>query len=201
MRPATRRRAVARTVTTGLVLSWAAALSACGAASDPAARTSPDVAACVPVDGALATGATLEGRAGTYRLEMMSDDGQRRSVGMLTLMPQPDSLRRVDGVTSPLFGSTTARPTEVGAPEVGGLDSVDPAAPGVLALERDRDEGRSVILRLGSALNRRDVTYYDAASLVLDVLRIDAGGFAGAWRGEVGARSSRGHFCATRQEG
>ncbi len=93
------------------------------------------------------------------------------------------------------------RPPDVGAPTIGGLDSMDPAAPGVLVLERDRDEGRSVLLTLGSALNRRDVTLFDAASVALDVRRIDADGFAGAWRGEVWARSSRGYFCAVRQAG
>jgi len=185
----------------GLAMTCVAILSACGATPVPAPRTSPADAACVPVDGVLAPGSTLEGGAGAYRLEMFSEDGQRWTAGELTLVVQPDSLRVVNGATSPLFGSTTAVPNGVGAPTVGGLDSVDPAAPGVLVLERDTDEGRSVALSLGSAVNRRGVVLFDAASVVLDVLRLDAGGFAGAWRGEVGARSSRGYFCATRQEG
>ena len=179
-----------------LALACAAVLSACGAPSEETPRTSPVDAACVPVDGSLTAGATLEGRAGAWRLELVSDDGQQRSVGALTLVAQPDSLRSMDGAVSPLFGSTTVRPTDVGAPAVGGLESVDPAAPGVLVVERDADDGRSVVLRLGSSLNRRGVTYFDAATVVLDVRRVDADGFAGDWRGEVGVRSTRGHFCA-----
>ncbi len=181
-----------------VAVACATVLCACAAALESTPGAAPSDVACAPVAGPLGEGSTLEGRAGVYRLEMLDEDGGRRTAGTLTLVAQPDSMRSVAEATSTLFGSTTARPADVGAPTVGGLESIDPSAPGVLVLERERDQGRSVVLSLGSALNRRDMTYFDAASVVLEVLRIDADGFAGDWRGEVGARTSRGYFCAAR---
>jgi hypothetical protein len=181
-----------------VTIAVAALLSACAAAPEPPFDPAPADGPCVPMAGVIGEGTTLDGRAGVYRLEMINEDGERRTAGTLTLVAQLDSMRTVGEATSTLYGSTTARPADVGAPAVGGLESLDPAAPGVLVLEGNGDGGRSVLLRLGSGLNRRDVTYFDAASVVLEVRHVDADGFAGNWRGEVSTRSTRGHFCAVR---
>ena len=156
---------------------------------------------CAPVSGRLAAGATLAGRIGAYGLtlvEVRNGVHARRAQGVLTLRRQPPEHFMLGTVSTPLYGFTDIDLRAVGAHRVGDPASKNPNAPGALVLESDHDGKRRILLRLGAEANRRDRSLFDGAYTVLEVLKIDAGGFAGTWRS--GARLSRtgGYFCARR---
>jgi hypothetical protein len=163
---------------------------------------------CVPPEGPLAADASLEGRAGEYRLVMVEEiDGNpaRTVEGSLTLLPQPEALRRfagsaggsIPGVTSPLFGSTDVNVEGVGAVRVGSLSSEEPDSPGVLVIESDTGAGQSILVRLGSDANRRDLVRFDGGYAVLNVVEITTESFGGTWSSGARGPDSEGFFCAT----
>jgi len=165
-------------------------------------------AACVPPAGPVASDASLEGRAGEYRLTMIEQvDGSpaRTTEGALTLLAQVESLRQfagsaggsIPGVTSPLFGSTDVNVEGVGAVRVGSLSSEDPESPGVLVIESETGTGLSILLRLGSDANRRDLVRFDGGYAVLTVVEITEESFNGTWSSGVRGPDSEGFFCAT----
>jgi len=165
---------------------------------------------CVPSEGALATEASLEGRVGDYRLTMVEEvDGTptRTVEGSLVLLTQVESLRRfegsaggsIPGVTSPLFGSTDVNLEAVGAVRVGNLSSQDPASPGVLVIESETGTSPSILLRLGSDANRRDLVRFDGGYAVLRVVEITAESFSGTWASGARGPDSEGFFCAMQQ--
>jgi len=165
-------------------------------------------AACVPPAGPLASDASLEGRAGEYRLTMVEQvDGSpsRTTEGSLTLLAQVESLRQfaggaegsIPGVTSPLFGSTDMNVEGVGAVRVGSLSSENPESPGVLVIESETGAGPSILLRFGSEANRRNLVRFDGGYTVLNVVEITAESFSGTWSSGARGPNSEGFFCAT----
>ena len=100
--------------------------------------------------------------------------------------------------STPLYGTAHVDLKAVGAHRVGDIGSYAPDAPGVLALEFVRDGARYILLRFGSAANRRDTMLYDGAYTVLEVHEISADGFSGSWRSGSNSSRAGGHFCATR---
>ena len=164
--------------------------------------------ACVRPEGALAADASLEGRGGDYRLTMVEevDGAPTRTVeGSLVLLTQAEPFRQfegsaggsIPGVTSPLFGSTDVNVEAVGAVRVGSLSSQDPASPGVLVIESETGTGPSILLRLGSDANRRDLVRFDGGYAVLTVVEITAESFRGTWSSGARGPGSAGFFCAT----
>ena len=164
-------------------------------------------APCVPPEGPLAADASLEGRAGEYRLTMVEEvDGSplRTATGSLVLLTQVESLRRfagsagssIPGVTSPLFGSTDVNVEGVGAIRVGNLSSEDPAAPGVLVIESETGTGPSILLRFGSDANRRNLVRFDGGYTVLTVVDITEETFNGTWSSGARGPEAGGFFCA-----
>ena len=163
----------------------------------------PQTDACLPAVARPRAGATLVGAAGRYGLTLVeTGDGARSVRGTLMLYRQAQGLDALGGASTPLYGATDANLRDVGAHRVGDTASVDPRAPGVLALEFDRDGKRVVLLRLGSDANRRDAMLYDGAYTVLEVRDVAADGFTGSWRSGPGTppivRATGGYFCARR---
>ena len=165
-------------------------------------------AACIPPAGPAASDASLEGRAGEYHLTMVEQvDGSpsRTTEGSLTLLAQVESLRQFTGsaggsiprVTSPLFGSTDMNVEDVGAVRVGNLSSEDPESPGVLVIESETGAGPSILLRLGSDANGRNLVRFDGGYTVLNVVEITAESFSGTWSSGTQGPDSEGFFCAT----
>ena len=163
--------------------------------------------ACVPPGRPVASDASLEGRAGEYRLTMVEEvDGSpsRTVEGSLTLLSQVESLRQfsgsaggsIPGVSSPLFGSTDLNVEGVGAVRVGSLSSEDPESPGVLVIESQTGAGPSILLRLGSDANRRDLVRFDGGYAVLSVIEITAESFGGTWSSGTQGPDAEGFFCA-----
>jgi len=163
---------------------------------------------CLRPEGMLAADGSLEGRVGEYRLTMVEEiDGSpsRRAEGSLTLVTQAEPLRRfagsagdaIPGVTSPLFGGTDVNIEAVGAVRVGSLSSQDPASPGVLVIESETGTGPSILLRLGSDANRRDIVRFDGGYTVLRVVAITTESFSGTWSSGARGPDSEGFFCAT----
>ncbi len=151
----------------------------------------------------MAGDASLEGRAGEYRLTMVEEvDGSpsRTVEGPLTLLPQVESLRQftrsaggsIPGVSSPLYGSTDVNVEDVGAVRVGSLSSEDPESPGVLVIESETGASPSILLRLGSDANRRDLIRFDGGYAVLTVVEITAESFSGTWSSGVRGPASEG---------
>jgi hypothetical protein len=131
-----------------------------------------------------------------YDLELASADGARTVTGTLVLGERAADMRDADGASTPLEGTLQIDLAAVGAQPVTGLESDDPAAPGVLVLERGSDAEPAITLRLGSTANRVDERAIDAAYTVLDLRRIGDGGFFGVWRSGVRLERSEGFFCA-----
>lgn len=181
------RRPVRGLFTAGLLAS----VAACGGPA-PAAHLAP--AMCGPTMATLAPGATLEEMSGSFTLTMVGAEG--RTTGSLTLAEQPDGMRTMRDAATPLGGPVEIDLGAVGAQEVRTLDSTDPAAPGALVLESDGSEGRTILVRLGSEANRRDVQAFDGAYAVLSVRSIEDGGFSGAWWSGVRDVRNEGYFCA-----
>ena len=164
--------------------------------------------ACVPPEGPLPADASLDGRAGEYRLTMVEEiDGapRRTAEGSLLLFDQMDDLREfsggtgdpVPGVTSPLYGSTDVNLEAVGAVRIGSLSSEDPASPGVLVIESETGASPSILLRLGADANRRTMVRFDGGYTVLTVVEIGEDSFSGIWSSGVRGPESEGFFCAT----
>lgn len=193
----------------GTVALLAAAACAGCMASNPGesvegggAAPRADAASCMPVERSLASGATMAGMAGRYDLVLVRPgDRPAAADGSVTLRDQPSGSQEIWGASTPLLGSTDVELDAVGALKVGDPMSEDPEAPGVLVLEQDRSDGRSVILRLGSEANRRDQLRFDGAYTVLRVHRIDADGFSGSWESGSSDVRSLGHFCAVGSAG
>lgn len=187
----TERRGIAGAVVAATVL---VASAACGGAA-PAAHLAP--ATCGPTMDVLGPGATLQEMSGSYTLTMVGADG--RTSGSLMLREQPAELRTMMDADTPLGGSVEIDLAAVDAQTVRMLDSTDPAAPGALVLESDGSEGRTILVRLGSEANRRDVQAFDGAYAVLSVRAIEEGGFSGAWWSGVRDVRTEGYFCAMRE--
>lgn len=180
-----------RAAATGLA---AAVLTGCGGAGEATVDT-PSPAACQPTDATLPPGASMAGMDGRYAVRLVSEDGRTASAD-LSLVDQPDGMRRLEDASTPLGGTIEIDLESIGAQPVGDLDSTDPEAPGVLVLESDGAEGRTILLRLGSEANQRGRMSFDGAFTVLYVQRMDGEGFSGAWWSGVRATRTEGHFCA-----
>jgi hypothetical protein len=155
-----------------------------------------------------ATGAPLSGE---YRLRLVATAGPRSGAAVeahLGLAPLADSLQvpppmlgvRDTTTRHPLAGSTDLDPELVGGVSTGDNASTDPAAPGVLVIERHPgvDRPTSILLRLGALANRRGLQRFDGGYFALTVRRIDADGFAGTWSSGAARQAAAGYFCAQR---
>jgi hypothetical protein len=159
---------------------------------------------CSAVDRDLGLDATLRERSGVYRLMLVltsSDAGTRSTEGRLSLRLQPQRASDVEEAPPHIMGSTDIDVGAVDAYRVGDPASDDPDAPGVLVIESDGSGGRSILLRLGSDANRRDVVAFDGAYTVLTVRHMDSGGFAGSWRSATWDTRAEGYFCARMSAG
>ena len=163
-------------------------------------RPRQQAAVCEPASGPLPAGASLAGKAGSYRLTLVQVlDGvdARSAAGTLTLRRQPPGLDSLATASTPLYGFTDLDLRAVGAHRVGDPAGEDPEAPGVLVLESGRGGERRILLRLGADANRRDAALFDGAWTVLEVREIAADGFAGRWRSGVRLSRTEGYFCAS----
>ena len=154
---------------------------------------------CEPASGGLPSGASLAGRAGSYRLtlvQVVDSVDASSATGALTLRPQPPGLDSLGMAVTPLYGFTDIDLRAVGAQRVGDPAATDPRAPGVLVLESGRGGERRILLRMGADANRRDSALFDGAWTVLEVREIAADGFSGSWRSGVRLSRTRGCFCA-----
>ncbi len=178
-----------------------------GYASVEAAVTARE---CAAPTAWLGPSASLDGRAGEYSLilvEQPQGADARSARGNLVLYEQEADLRHftgsggdaIPGVMAPLFGATDVDVEAVGAVRVGDLSSTDPAAPGVLVIESDTDQGPSILLRFGSDANRRDMVRFDGGFMVLEVRELGDNGFSGTWASGAQGAQTRGHFCSERR--
>lgn len=184
-------------------------LAAC--ATGTSEMSSAPAAECVAQVDSLGVGATLREAAGSYRLVLVTEDGdgtRRTAAGTLRLETNPPGLRRLsaagaaaeDAVSVPLHGWAAIDLQPVGALEIGDLGSQDPLSPGVLVLEQRPAFAApvAITLRLGSIANRRTgQTAVDGGYTALHVTRVEeSGGFSGTWISGVHAKRVEGHFCA-----
>ena len=161
----------------------------------------PVFTSCAPSSGRLGADATLATHAGRYQLTLVQradavDIGSAR--GTLTLYRQMPGLDALGSASTPLYGTADVDLSAVGAHRVGDIGSDAPDGPGVLVLEFVRDGARDILLRFGSAANRRDTMLYDGAYTVLEVREILADGFSGSWRSGSNSSRADGYFCAIR---
>jgi hypothetical protein len=176
----------------------------------PAASASADT--CAAASGQLPATATAEGLAGEYRLHLVTTSGPDSGAsvrGRLALHEPPDSLQQPppllgirDSTTRyALAGVAELDRDALGATNTGALTSTDPAAPGVLLIERHPARPAApaeILLRLGADANRRGVVRYDGGYFALTVRRLDREGFAGTWASGALGSSTAGYFCAER---
>jgi hypothetical protein len=201
---------------TGARLLALLAIGACHAPA-PAARpgaepaTKPAADSCAAPTGELPPSATAARLGGEYRLRLVTTAGARSGEAvdaLLRLAPLADSLQvpapmlGVQDTTTryPLAGSTDLDPAIVGGVATGDNASTDPAAPGVLVIERHPVAAGApgIMLRLGALANRRGLARFDGGYFALTVRRIDADGFAGTWSSGTAREAAAGYFCAER---
>jgi hypothetical protein len=187
---------------------------ACGSARPEAGSVGDG---CADGGAALTPQSAASALAGSYRLSLAVASGPRAggsAEGQLVLRPGDQSTApaavlglRDSTVRHPLVGSLELDPAAAGAAATGDLASADPAAPGVLVIERRPvrpDAAVEITLRLGAEANRRDVLRFDGGYFALTVRRLGARGFAGTWAsgGADGvAGTAGGSFCARRAAG
>ena len=174
-------------------------------------RTDSDASECSPVETRLDATASAEGLAGQYRLTLAATIGDREGQvvnGQLWLREQERALKQMPmggqdpdlNVSMPLIGATDANVDQVGALRLGDLMSLDPEQPGVAVIEQhgraEESDFARIILRLGSAANRRDVQAFDGGFTALYVHWLSADGFGGTWASGLVGRESQGYFCA-----
>ncbi len=188
-------------------------LSGCSSGNDEVAEIVPGDGCAAPNDSMLTEASTLQGAVGDYQLQIMAlRDGRVAASATATLTltahaPEMQYLRALDGTPrsdalAPLYGWTDLDLGELGALEMSGLDSRDPAVPGVGVYETRTGAVPSIVLRLGSAANRREGAAIDGASTALRVLRIEDSYFSGSWRSGVGMdERASGFFCAVAIDG
>jgi hypothetical protein len=187
-----------------------AALTGCSAKTGEQQAAAPE---CAPTEAVPAPSATLDGHAGVYTLTLVATSGEKSgatAMGKLRLHAQEGELRSYGvagadpdpNILISLYGAAEVDLEAVGAFHAGALDALDPAQPGVMAVERSGEsQGRAtkeIVLRLGAAANRRDVQAFDGAYMALWVSAVSDVGFAGSWRSGMFAQQARGYFCAVR---
>ena len=146
--------------------------------------------------------------AGEYRLQLTVDSDAATVQGTLRLVAADPSLPARTGPYGipdtmhryPLVGTAELDLAAVGAVAPGGTASIDPAAPGVLVIERVGGSlpAERILLRLGAEANRRDQVRFDGGYTVLRVGHIDRSGFRGEWESGAPLPQAHGHFCASR---
>jgi len=150
---------------------------------------------------------SAERLAGTYRVRLVATDGPkaREAVeGTLRLQPYDPALRSVtvNGIRDTaasyaLYGSTDVDLDSIGAVRPGDPEVEDLMRPGVLVIERKG----TVVLRLGSEANRRDVVRFDGGYTALRVRELNGDRFQGSWASGIQTQRSAGYFCARRVDG
>ncbi len=180
----------------GLLVS--SALVGCGGPSSEGLRTADVIASCASVGAPLSEQETMAYMAGRYRLVMIRDNGRDQVMGILDLERTPEAYRDWGPSIATLSGTANINLSTVGAQEMRGIDSTDPAAPGVLVLESEGSAGLSIVLRFGSDVTQRGETPFDAAYMVLDIQVVEGDRFAGDWQSGVAAERVEGYFCAQR---
>lgn len=167
---------------------------------------------CAPVADSLSGPIGTESLAGEYRLRLVSGHDTTTgasTTGTLSLLPQESGAQRRTGPGGipdsshryPLIGAAEVDLAMIGAVAPGGTASLDPAAPGVLAIERVTGEPEApgrVLLRLGSEANRLERVRFDGGYTVLRLRRADEHGFAGEWESGAPMPRASGYFCASR---
>ena len=146
--------------------------------------------------------------AGEYRLQLTVDSDAATVQGTLRLVAADPSLPARTGPYGipdtmhryPLVGTAELDLAAVGAVAPGGTATTDPAAPGVLVIERVGGSvpAERILLRLGAEANRRDQARFDGGYTVLRVGHIDRSGFRGEWESGAPLPQAHGHFCASR---
>ena len=153
----------------------------------------------------------VDSLAGEYRLHLTSDSAKGQKVeGLLRLLASDVSSPRRTGPYGipdtthryPLVGTAELDLAAVGAVAPGGTTSSDPAAPGVLVIERvgAPSAAERILLRLGSQANQAERLRFDGGYTVLRVRQLDREGFRGDWESGAPLPQAHGHFCASRTE-
>lgn len=163
---------------------------------------------CASTAGALADGGRADGLAGEWRLTLVATSGARSGAsasGRLTLRPFPGDMRPVEpapGYRFSLHGSAALPLDSVGAVAPGDITRLDPARPGVLAMEWRRTSppppADQITLRFGADANRRGPDRFDGAHLTLSLAASAEDSFAGVWESAGGDVQAGGYFCARR---
>ena len=189
----------------------AVAALAVGCASSRAARAGPPPCAALERPGTL-DAAAIAALAGDYSLTLVATSGERSGQiarGTATLFENPDRLRHlIDasgnpmlGVVVPFYGAADIDVTEVGALPLGTTDSNDPLQPGLLVIQNSPDDttARSLVMRLGSEINRRNAVPFDGGYTVLRVRLVRPDSFLGSWASGTVTEVAACFFCAVRR--
>jgi len=169
------------------------ALIALAGCARPGAQ--PAATSCEPTAYSLTAGTSAAALAGEFSLQLFATAGDstgRSAGGRLALRPA----LRTDAV---LVGTSDVALGAVGALLLGPLDAVADSMPGVLVFESPGARP-GILLRFGSGSNALGIVQIEGGYTVLQVHRIDAAGFQGAWRSGTGMGGdlATGHFCAHR---
>jgi hypothetical protein len=181
------------------------------ACANRAQRTDPPP--CAPFEGTPALDAAAIARlSGDFLLTLVATSGTQSghaARGTTTLFDNPDRLRPLTGiggrpmpgVTVPFYGTADIDVTVVGALPLGTTISDDPLQPGVLVVQDSSDDpttARSLVMRLGTDVNRRGAVPFDGGYTVLRVRHVSPDSILGTWASGTVTEVAAGFFCAVR---
>ncbi len=194
---------------------WLGPLILAAASAGCAANQAREGPECTPPpdEAELVAGVRGGNLAGSYRVVLVgtsADYSDRQIEGTLELLPQDSALQSlalpgglpVTGARMPLYGALDAAIEQVGGMRLGKATLLDPARPGVAVLEQvtqsEIGSVTSIIMRVGSDANNRDLVRFDGGFMALYVQEITPEGFRGSWASGVRGPEHEGYFCAFR---
>lgn len=166
--------------------------------------------ACEPTDATLSSDVAIENLAGDFTitfvatgadtadhtyttgLSLHATDADHQQVMMPGDRPMPD-------VTTPYYGTLESNLRDMGAVDVGNVQSLDVSQPGALVLYSGQDAGTpQITIRFGSEANRYGSMRFDGGYFVLRVRELTEGSIRGSWASGVTGNDVEGYFCATK---
>jgi len=165
---------------------------------------------CEPTDARLSSDLTIEHLAGDFDITFVatSANAADRSVATtISLHPTDADHRQVmmpgdrpaPDVITPYYGTLESNLRDVGAVDVGDVQSLDVSQPGALVLYSGYEAGNpQITIRFGSEANRYGSVRFDGGYFVLRVQELTEIGIRGTWASGVTGNDVEGYFCATK---
>ena len=182
-----------------------------GACGNRTRQVSPEDCTTFDAGAALRTD-EIARLAGDFTLVMTATGGEQSgntASGVITFRANIDDMSKMaetaetfrSNVVVPYYGMSDIDVSAVGALPLGHAASDDPVQPGALMVQANTPAGdaRSLVVRLGTDGNMRNVMRFDGGYTVLRVRYVSADTLLGEWASGTMTETASGYFCAIRR--